>query len=99
MIRNFYTNETTFNDEETSTVALAIDARCEQCLNLYRSVPDCPAREYFGKEYLKASVLYKELFGTEYPADITEGDIPSTADSAEGTTPDSSDCTPDCTTC
>lgn len=81
MIRNFYTNETTFNDEETSTVALAIDARCEQCLNLYRSVPDCPAREYFGNEYLKASRLYKELFGTDYPADITEGDVPS-ADNA-----------------
>ena len=76
MIRNFYTNETTFNDEEVDVVALAIDARCEQCLNLYRSVPDCPAREYFGNEYLKANKLYKELFGTDYPASTEEGDVP-----------------------
>ena len=76
MIRNFYTGEITFNDEEVNTVALAIDARCEQCLNLYRSVQDCPVREYFGKEYLKACVLYKELYGTDYPADPTEGHVP-----------------------
>lgn len=84
MIRNFYTGEITFNDEEVNTVSLAIDARCEQCLNLYRSVPDCPARDYFGKEYLKANALYKELFGTEYPASTEEGDVPGI---------------PSCTTC
>lgn len=94
MKRNYYTGELTFTDEESSTVSLAIDARCEQCLNLYRSVPDCPAREYFGNEYIKASVLYKELFGTEYPASTEDGAVP-TADSAEDntdTTPDSADC-------
>lgn len=83
MKRNYYTGETTFNDDETSTVSLAIDARCEQCLNLYRSIPDCAAREYFGNEYIKASRLYKELFGTDYPASTDEGDVPGTPDSAE----------------
>ncbi len=85
MKRDFYTGEIIFKDDEVDVVALAIDARCEQCLALYRSVPDCPAREYFGKEYLKACALYKELFGTEYPADITEGDIPSTDSTVDGT--------------
>lgn len=77
MKRNYYTGETSFNDEETSVVALAVDARCEQCLKLYRSVPDCSARNYFGNEYIKASRLYKELFGTDYPATTEEGDVPA----------------------
>lgn len=91
MKRNYYTGEATFNDAEVDTVALAIDARCEQCLNRYRSTPDCTAREYFGNEYLKATVLYKELFGTEYPVSTDEGAVPGNPDSAEGTTPDSED--------
>lgn len=91
MKRNYYTGELTFTDEESSTVSLAIDARCEQCLNLYRSIPDCTAREYFGNEYLKASILYKELFGTEYPASTEDGAVPGTPDSAEDNA-DSADC-------
>lgn len=87
MIRNFYTGELTFTDEESSTVSLAIDARCEQCLKLYRSISDCPAREYFGNEYIKANRLYKELFGTDYPASTEDGDVPT-----PDTTPDSTDC-------
>ena len=77
MKRNYYTGETTFNDDETSTVALAVGARCEQCLKLYRSIPDCSARDYFGNEYIKAGRLYKELFGTDYPASTEEGDVPA----------------------
>lgn len=84
MKRNYYTGETTFSDDETSVVALAIDARCEQCLSLYRSIPDCSARNYFGNEYIKASVLYKELFGTDYPATTEEGDVPAIEASDSG---------------
>ena len=80
MKRNAITGEYTFDSEETLTICLAVDARCEQTLSLYRSVPDCPARDYFGKEYLKACVLYKQLYGTDYPADIADGPVPDSAD-------------------
>lgn len=76
MKRNAITGEYSFTEDETLTIGLAVDARCEQTLSLYRSVPDCSARDYFGNEYLKACVLYKELYGTDYPADPTEGPVP-----------------------
>lgn len=76
MKRNAITGEYSFTEDETLTIGLAVDARCEQTLSLYRSVPDCSARDYFGNEYLKACVLYKELYGTDYLADPTEGAVP-----------------------
>ena len=76
MKRNAITGEYSFTEDETLTIGLAVDARCEQTLSLYRSVPDCSARDYFGNEYLKACVLYKELYGTDYPADPAEGAVP-----------------------
>lgn len=80
MKRNAITGEYSFTEDETLTIGLAIDARCEQCLSLYRSAPDCTARDYFVNEYRKACVLYKELFGTDYPADIAEGAVPDYTD-------------------
>ena len=87
MNRNIYTGATTFDKDEMDVVTLAIDARCEQTLSLYRSVSNRvteyftkdstnAARDYFGKEYLKACKLYKELLGTDYPATTSEGDVP-----------------------
>lgn len=76
MKRNAITGEYSFTEDETLTIGLAVDARCEQTLSLYRSVPDCSERDYFGNEYLKACVLYKELYGTDYPADPAEGAVP-----------------------
>ncbi len=85
MKRNAITGEYSFTHDETLTIGLAIDARCEQCLSLYRSAPDCAARDYFVNEYRKACVLYKELYGTDYPVDIAEGPVP-TPDSTSDTT-------------
>lgn len=73
---NASTGEHTFTSEEALTILLAIEARCKQTLSLYRSIPDGSARDYFGNEYLKACVLYKQLYGTDYPADINEGPVP-----------------------
>ena len=77
MKRSAITGECSFTEEETLTIGLAVDARCEQCLSLYRSAPDCTARDYFVNEYHKACVLYKELFGTDYPATTDEGPVPT----------------------
>lgn len=80
MKRNAITGEYSFTKDETLTIGLAVDARCEQCLSLYRSALDCTARDYFVNEYRKACVLYKELFGTDYPATTDEGPVPDSAD-------------------
>lgn len=80
MKRNAITGEYSFTEDETLTIGLAVDARCEQTLSLCNSAPDCSARDYFVNEYRKACVLYKELYGTDYPADIAEGAVPDSAD-------------------
>lgn len=69
---------------------LAISARCEDTLQLYRTTTESSnsgAAEYFAKEFKAANKLYKELFGTDYPVTADEGPVP-TADS----TPDYTDC-------
>lgn len=83
MKRNAITGEYTFNSEEVNTVALAIDSRCEYCLQWYRTTIesiDSGAAEYFANEFRAATKLYKELFGTDYPVDIAEGPVPEYTD-------------------
>lgn len=88
MKRNAITGEYTFNSEEFCTIALGISARCEDTLKWYRTTKDSGAAKYFAKEYKAACAIYKELFGTDYPATTDEGPVP-TADSK----PDSADTT------
>lgn len=87
MKRDFYTGEFTFSHEETDTIALAISNRCEYTLQRYRTmleIKNCGAViTYFANEFNAAAKLYKELFGTDYPASTEEGDVPGTQDSAE----------------
>lgn len=87
MKHNAITGEYTFNSEEFCTIALGINARCEDTLQWYRTTMESSnsgAAEYIAKEFKAASKLYKELYGTDYPATTDEGPVP-TAD----TKPDS----------
>lgn len=86
MKHNVYTGEVTFNSEEVNTIALAISNRCEDTLQWYRTTTESSnsgAAEYFANEFRAASKLYKELFGTDYPATTDEGPVPTT-DSTSG---------------
>lgn len=87
---NAITGEYAFNSEELCIISLGISARCEDTLQWYRTTTESRnsgAAEYFANEYNAASKLYKELFGTDYPATTDEGPVP-TADIK----PDSADC-------
>lgn len=87
---NAITGEYTFNSEEVNTIALGISARCEDTLKWYRTTTESSnsdVAEYFANEFKTASKLYKEFFGTDYPATTDEGPVP-TAD----TKPYSADC-------
>ena len=90
MKRNVYTGEVTFNSEEVNTIALAISVRCEDCLQWYRTTIESSnsgAAEYFANEFKAANKLYKEFFGTDYPATTDEGPVPT-----PDTKPDYTDC-------
>ena len=83
MKRNAITGEYTFNSEEVCTIALGISARCEDSLKWYRTTTESSnigAAEYFANEFKATSKLYKELFGTDYPATTDEGPVPDSAD-------------------
>lgn len=87
---NAITGEYTFNSEEINTIALGIRARCEDTLKWYRITMESSNSGtvgYFANEFKAASKLYKELYGTDYPATTDEGPVP-TAD----TTSDYTDC-------
>lgn len=90
MKRNEITGEYTFNSEEFFAIALGISARCEDTLNWYRTKTessDSGAAAYFANEFKAANKLYKEFFGTDYPATTDEGPVPTLY-----TTPDYTDC-------
>lgn len=90
MKHNAITEKYTFNSEEVNTIALCISTRCEDSLKWYRTTIESSnsgAAEYFANDFKAANKLYKELFGIDYPVDISEGPVP-TADSK----PDSADC-------
>lgn len=84
MKRNFYTGEFIFSKEETDILALAISDRCDCMLEYYRTAvanENTGAADYFSREFKDACVLYKEFFGTNYPASTDEGVVPDNADS------------------
>lgn len=91
MKRNAITGEYTFNNEEVNIIALGISARCEDTLQWYRTTMESSnsgAAEYFANEFRAACALYKELFGTDYPATTDEVPVPttdSTSDTADTT--------------
>lgn len=83
MKRNAITGECTFNSEEFNTIALGISARCEDTLQWYRTTTESSnigSAEYFANEFKAANKLYKELYGTDYPATTDEGPVPCSAD-------------------
>lgn len=82
MKHNAITGEYTFNGEEINTIALGISARCEDTLQWYRTTTECNSgtAEYFANEFKAANKLYKELYGTDYPATTDEGPVPDSAD-------------------
>lgn len=87
MKRNAITGEYTFNSEEINTIALGISARCEDTLKWYRTTTgsgSSGAAAYFANEFGAAKKLYKEFFGTDYPATTDEGPVP-TPDTADST--------------
>lgn len=79
MKHNAIAGEYTFNSEEVNIIALGINTRCDDTLQWYRTTMESSntgAASYFANEYKAACELYKELYGTDYPADPTEGAIP-----------------------
>lgn len=84
MKRNAITGEYSFNSEEVNTIALGISNRCECMLEYYRTAvanENTGAADYFSREFKDACVLYKEFFGTNYPASTDEGVVPDSANS------------------
>lgn len=82
MKRNALTGEYSFNSEEVNTIALGISDRCKNTLRQYRTAVkySTGAAEYYANEFNAANKLYKELYGTDYPASTTDGPVPDSAD-------------------
>lgn len=88
MKHNAITGEYTFNSEEVNTIALGISTRCEDTLKWYRTTTESSnsgAAEYFANEFKAANKLYKELYGTDYPATTDEGPVPTTDSKPDST--------------
>lgn len=86
MTRNVITGEYTFTADESRTIAISIANRCDTTIRAFRAYTDTNddpiykvqqgnnIKDYWGREYLKATKLYKEFYGKNY--DPKDGVVP-----------------------